>query len=251
MAAKKYLFIILVICCLSVMLYSAYKIVINVNEYKAGEELYTDLKTDSVNNSNTDYEDVTLDDKFKKLDVDFDKLNEVNSEFIGWLYNSDESIDYPVVQTDDNSYYLNHLFNKEINSSGCIFIDYRNATDFSDKNTIIYGHNMNNGSMFAPLLKFEEEEYFCQHNKLYFLSPKKNYKIEIFSCYSADTDENSWDIDFSSGYEYEKWLNEIISKSLWKSSVLPENDDKIVTLSTCSNDSLDTRFVLHGILYEE
>ncbi len=250
MKIKKYIFILIGFCCLIVMIYSAFKIKYNIEEYKAGERLYNDLKiisqTDYPQN-NEKKEDGDID---KINEIDFNELKNINSEIIAWIKDFDGTINYPIAQGKDNNYYLNHLFNKEKNSSGCIFLDYRNKKDFSDKNSIIYGHNMNDGSMFASLLNYQEEKYFIERNKLSLITPEKNYVIQIFSCYNAEINGNSWNMDFQLNSDYENWLKEITQKSLWDSSVLPSKEDKIVTLSTCTNDSQNLRFVIHGILYE-
>ncbi len=255
MKTRRIILISVQICCFLVIIYSAYKIKINLKEYRAGEAAYSDLEN-KVNEVSKDELESQInysletqeDNKVEKFN--FEQLQEINPEIIGWIKSKDGSINYPITQGDDNSFYLTHLYDGTENSAGCIFLDCRNDSTFSDKNSIIYGHNMNNGSMFASLLNYKEEKYFFDNNELYIVTPEKNYVVKVFSCYDSDIRSNSWDMNFNTDTVYENWLHEIRNKSLWKNDISPKFEDKIVTLSTCNNNSWDNRFVVHGILSE-
>ena len=256
MNIKKIILILVQICCFAVIIYSIYKIKINMTQYKISETVYSELENsiNEISQEEIKYDnDYSLENKHdnETEKINFEELKQINSDIVGWITNKDRSINYPVVQGKDNDYYLNHLFNKNENSSGCIFIDYRNDSSFSDKNSIIYGHNMNNGSMFASLLNYKEEKYFLENNEFYIMTPENNYIVKIFSCYDSNINSNSWDLEFKTDTDYENWLQDISDKSFWKNDISPNVEDRIVTFSTCNNNSWDNRFVVHGILYEK
>lgn len=115
------------------------------------------------------------------ITVDFERLQEENKDIIAWLYCPDTEINYPVVQSKDNEYYLRRLLDGTWNIAGTLFMDYRNAADCSDLHTIIYGHNMKNNTMFGSLPKYSKQEYYEEHSVLYLLTPKQNYKVKLIA----------------------------------------------------------------------
>ena len=130
--------------------------------------------------------------------VDFDSLLEINSELIGWIIIEDTPISYPVVQGEDNQYYLRHLFDRTYSNYGCIFIDARNGHPFADKNTIIYGHHMKNESMFSSLALYKQQDYFDQHPEAMIITPTGNYLVHFFSGFVANTNDVAWETSFGS-----------------------------------------------------
>ena len=119
--------------------------------------------------------------------VDFDSLRAVNPEIVAWLSIDDTNIDYPVVQHSDNDYYLHHLFTGEWNSSGCLFMDCNNLADFSDLHTIIYGHHMDNGSMFQNLMGYKGQSFYDEHPTAQLFTPGGTYTVEFFAGYVTST----------------------------------------------------------------
>ena len=183
--------------------------------------------------------------------VDFDALTAINGDCIGWLYSPGETvINYPVVQGQDNDYYQSHTFDRVSNKCGGIFLDMLNEPDFSDQNSIIYGHHMKNGTMFASLVKYTEQAYYDEHPYLWLVTPEKTYMLRIFSGFLTDTESDVWQLSFSNSKAYQDWLNEVSRKSNFKSELSPGITDHIVTLATCSYESGDARYVLMGILEE-
>lgn len=181
-------------------------------------------------------------------EVDFTALAEINPDIVGWIYLEDSRINYPIVWRD-NAFYLTHLFTGEYNSCGCIFLDERCSVDFSDTNSILYGHHMNDGSMFADIGKFRDQEYYESHAAALVVTPLGKYQVYFFSGYVASTRDDAWKMEFS-GEEYGAWLDEIVQKSCFRAEIVPMVEDRILTLSTCSNAFEDARFVLHGVLME-
>lgn len=184
-------------------------------------------------------------------EVDFDSLRSINEQVVGWIYDESSVINYPIAQAKDNDYYLHHLFNGETNRDGCIFLDCQNQSDFSDSHCIIYGHYMKSGAMFAALANYKSQEYYEEHPRMLLLTPNGNYTIEIFAGYVADVQDDAWTTGFGSEAEYESWIASSISKSLISSDIRPTSSDHILTLSTCSYEFADARFVLLGVLQAE
>ena len=179
--------------------------------------------------------------------VDFNHLREINPDIVGWIYIEGTKINYPIVQAENNSYYLNRLFDGSKNSAGSIFMDFRCNSDFSDRHSILYGHNMKDKSMFAALINYKKNSFFQDHPIALLLTPSCNYKIQFFSGYVADSWDVSWQLDFDPE-SYENWLTEITGKSCFTPISLPTPEDSILTLSTCSYEFDDARFVLHGYI---
>ena len=115
--------------------------------------------------------------------INFKALQAVNPDVIGWIYSPNTTINYPVVQGDDNAYYLKHLADGTENRNGCPFLDVQNRPDFTDDNSIIYGHHMQNGTMFAGISWYEDQSYYDEHPVMYLMTPSATYRIELFSGY--------------------------------------------------------------------
>lgn len=182
--------------------------------------------------------------------VDFDALSVINSDVIGWIYVSGTNINYPIVKGSDNKEYLNILFNGETNRAGSIFMDYRNSGDFSDRNNIIYGHRLSSKTMFTALKEYKKQEFYDSHPSFVIVTPENNYEILIFSAYIANVNDSAWRLDFSDE-EYEKWLCEVSERSIFKTEVAPTPSDRVVTLSTCTYEFNNARFIVHGIINGE
>ena len=180
--------------------------------------------------------------------VDFAALQKRNPDTVGWIFCTGTAIDYPIVQGPDNEYYLARLFTGTSNAAGSIFLDYRNSPDFTDRHSILYGHNMKNGSMFASLTSYRDPEYFREHPQFLLCTPEKTYSVKIFSGYSAGVEDEAWRISFDSEEEFADWAAQEKEKSCFESDITPSGTDRIVTLSTCSYEFEEARFVVHGIL---
>ena len=179
------------------------------------------------------------------IDVDFEVLSQMNAQAVGWLYCEGTPINYPVVQSADNSYYLKHLYNNQNNSSGAIFMDALNNPNMSDMNTVIYGHNMKNGTMFACLQNYSDPAYLREHPVMYYLTNGKDYKIEIFSCYPDGAQSEAYTICYDSAETYAKCLRMSWGKSEISADVPMTTNDRIITLVTCTGYNSD-RYVVQG-----
>ena len=167
-----------------------------------------------------------------------------NSDIVGFIYIPGTSIKNLVVQGRDNIFYLNHDVYGRRNSHGELFLDYNNSRDFGDTSSIIYGHNMRNGTMFFDLRLFAERGFFLQNRFVYIVTEFETITYEIFAVFSASVHFNYIQTDFAYG-EFERLINDFLRLSYFNAdgiSVLP--DDQILVLSTCTNVNNDTRFVV-------
>lgn len=183
--------------------------------------------------------------------VNFSSLWSVNSEVVGWIYASGTTINYPVVQASDNEYYLTHLVNGQTNTSGSIFMDCLNKSDFSNSNTIIYGHHMKNGTMFASLVNYDNQSYYNSHPVMWLVTPQASYLVEIFAGFVTSVDSDVWQLEFASSADYQSWIDMVEASSLFNSDVTPSVNDHIITLATCSYNYENARFVVMGVLREQ
>ena len=184
--------------------------------------------------------------------VDFEALRENGPDIIGWLSLPDTAINYPVTQTDNNEYYLHHLYDGTYNKVGCLFADYENQEDFSDRNTIIYGHNMRDGSMFAALNEYDEQGYYDGHPQMYLVTPDGGYVMEVFSAFEAKpaesgSDTSPWRLSWKDDGAYTTWLSEMAGRSVIETDVTVTSSDKVLTLSTCTPEG-KSRFIVMGKL---
>ena len=179
--------------------------------------------------------------------IDFSKILEKNSDTVGWIIVNNTDINYSVVKSTDNDFYLNHSFDKSNNSAGWVFADYRNKFDGTDKNIIIYGHNRRNGSMFSSLKNILKEDWYLNESNyiVTLYTPQKTFKYKVFSVYKIVATDSYTKTSFNSDFEYENFLNEIKKNSIYNFNVNLTQNDKILTLSTCA-DNNQYRIVLHA-----
>lgn len=187
-------------------------------------------------------------EKEKFIDVDFEPLLNVNPEVVGWIQIKGTNINYPFVQTLDNKYYLKHSLNKSWNSSGWVFLDYRNSMNELDQNTIIYAHGRVDGTMFGTLKDTMEEKWLSDPDNyvLKISTPFQNYLFEVFSIYHLPTTTDYLSINFDSNQEYLDFLHLITNRSVHQFDCDVDVTDKIITLSTCYNNT--EKMVMHAKL---
>ncbi len=184
------------------------------------------------------------------ITVDFDALLTDCPDVVGWLYCPDTPIDYPVVQSEDNSYYLRRLLDGTWDISGSIFMDYRCADDFSDGNTILYGHNMKNGAMFGTLQRYKDQTYYNAHPVLYLLTPAQNYKMELIGGYTThSTDTETYSIPLTQA-ERDELVAQTQMQTTFQAETAIREGERFVTLSTCAYEYDNARYVLVGVLRE-
>lgn len=239
---KKSLNIILnLLICFMVLIfiYCVYKIVISFLEYKEVDDTYKGIFNKVV--TLTEEVDSTNES------INWEELKKINSDVIAWIYIPNSNINYPVVQCNDNEYYINNNISKKRSKGGCIFVDSRINSPFEALNTIVYGHNLKNGAMFSELEKYKNEEFLKEHPYVYIYLPDGEilkYKVFSFSIAKVDDtiiyDYNVFDINkyFKSIEQYNKIKNIEQINGL----------NKILTLSTCTNNNEYDRYVVHAYL---
>ena len=185
-------------------------------------------------------------DKFK---IDFKKIKEQNSDTIAYLNVPNTNIDYVVVKGKDNSYYLNHNFNKESNVAGWVFADFHNKLDETDKNIVIYGHNTKDGSMFETLINVLNKDWYenKKNHKITLVTEKGIYKYQVFSTYDIVAEDYYINTEFKDDDEFNKFISVIKSRSNYDYKVDANKNDKLLTLSSCIGDG-KKRVVLHSKL---
>lgn len=230
---------ILMVLCLWGILYSAFILFSDSREYAEGEAAYRQLRL--IRESSEEKQE-------EQIKVDFTSLERINPDVVGWVAAEGTEIDYPVVRGKDNDFYLRHLFTGEHNKLGSIFMDYRNHRDFSDKNTIIYGHNMKDGSMFSSLTKYKDQRYYDNFPTMLLYTPAGDFTIELFAGIVADGNYESVRLDFKDGHDFQSYMDLLKKKSTFASNTIVKADDRIVTLCTCSYEFNNARYVLYGKL---
>lgn len=180
--------------------------------------------------------------------MDFSALREVNSDVLGWILIPGTNLSYPLLQGDDNQYYLNHTWRKSYNSVGAIFMECRNSADLSDFNTIIYGHRMNNRSMFGILHQYTSQNYWKSHPYIYITDDNGSHRYQVFAAYEVSTSGAAYQIGFSGDASKQAFLDACLAQSVIDTGVTPHVYDKILTLSTCTGDGHATRWVVQAVL---
>ena len=180
--------------------------------------------------------------------IDFSALQEINPDMIGWIRAEGTGIDYPIAQTDNNEYYLNHLYNKKRNSSGTIFADYRNTGDFSDRNTVLYGHHMKSRTMFHALEEYKDQEFYNVNPVMTLLTPNGNYTVELICGTVEDGNQQFVQFDFDTEEAFLQYVEGFRARSTFVSGVELQPGDRIVSLCTCSYEWENARYVMIGRL---
>lgn len=254
----------LINCCfvlaVCVFLFSGFKLWKIFSEYKKGTDTYKNIENEVVEEQTVPLEiideesgeSVYTKGQRTALKIDFDALKKKNKDIVGWIYFENPSISYPIVDGVDNSIYLKRTFEGKYNSAGTLFVEMNNEMHFSDKNTIIYGHNMKSGSMFGQLKKFKSLEFRNENPYFYIYTPDgKEFTYEIFATCVVDAASNSYDISFTDNDEFLAYIDQELDCSLYNSSVDINEDDSIVTLSTCTGRTTAERLVVHGVRISE
>ena len=224
----------------ALLIYSGTKIVIwymnNQNNKKISDEIAEFVTVDE-----------TKEDNEEKYVVDFEKLKEKNSDIVAWLKVNGTNIETTVVKTTNNDYYLTHNFNKEYNSAGWIFADYKNKVDGTDKNLVIYGHNMRDDSMFGSLKWVINEDWYNNEDNKYItlITENETQVYEVFSVYQIEKEDYYIQTNFNTEKEFNTVAQTIKKRSKKDFNVDVNKEDNILTLSTCANNN-KYRVVLHA-----
>lgn len=243
--------IIVIFLLVLVIIICAFIVLSLLSEYQEAGDLYDAIRRTAISSLPAETPEVSGEDTPQGpplTPVDFEALRAINSDVVAWIEIPGTEINYPIAQYKDNDHYLHFAFDGKRSRFGSIFLDYRNAQDFSDKNIIFYGHRMNNGSMFAGLLDFAGQEFFDAHSMLILYTPDANYYIEVFSAYEVLYNDDYIRTQFFDDEDFLTFAEGLQERSEVESDVTITADDRLVTLSTCTKASDNHRFTIHGRL---
>lgn len=253
---KRLIVVDILLISIVLLIIGAVKLINRVREYVEGEEVYSELEEYVTLYSQQPGEDDTACqtdtgvNESDMLSVDFAALSQINQDIVGWLCCEGTAINYPVVQGSDNEYYLDHLFDGSENANGCLFLDSRVEPFFSSCHSIIYGHHMQSGAMFAALDNYKRQSYYDAYPTMLLITPDETYEIQLFAAYVTAPSEDAWNVSFSNDEEFQRWLDDAKARSTFSSDIEPTPEDRILTLSTCSYEFSDSRLVVLGEIKE-
>ena len=262
---RKWVIVVFLIFFLSIFLVSASKVFNWFNDNNKVDNITEDIlenvkvkeKKDNENTENinppedkwNDYWDYI---KMNLLEIDFNQLLKRNSDTVGWIEVKGTNINYPIVQTTDNNYYLTHAFDKTENEAGWVFMDYRNDPVNFNQNTIIYAHSRLTGSMFGSLKNILDSSWYTNKNNhiIRLSTTTENTMWQVFSVYTIPKESYYITPSFNSNEAYLEFLNTIKSRSEVDFSGTVNTNDKILKLSTCK-DNFGNRVVMHAKLIKK
>lgn len=263
---RKIVWILFTISCLILLSYSIYNTIIwnmdNEKQNQIKEEIIDNVDIEEINDTEDDNSLVNIPDnkddiywKYKNtslINVDIQKLKKENNDTVGWLQVLGTNINYPVVQSKDNYYYLKHDFLKRKNAGGWVFLDYRNNFNNLSYNNIIYGHHRYNKAVFGTLKNILNDSWLNnKDNHIIKVSTDRfNYLFQIFSIYTVPYETYYMKTDFASIESYKEFLDTITSRSIYNFNTDINTDIRILTLSTCHNNNKD-RLVVHAKLIKK
>lgn len=255
---KLWVWLVLLVILLVVIVFSGYKIFNWYNDNIKTSNILESIDDDYIeveDNDNTEYigEDTDVSDywyyiTFPLINVDFTELKKKNNDTVAWINVNNTNINYPVVQTDDNDYYLTHSYDKSYNEAGWVFMDFRNNSNLDNKNTIIYAHSRLDKTMFGSLSKVLNSDWYTNKDNhiIRVSTPYVNSLYQIFSVYVIKEESYYIQTSFSSDNDYENFLDTLESRSKYDFNTSLDKDSQIITLSTCYSDT--ERTVVHAKL---
>lgn len=262
MKKKKIIFILLIFLFLSLIIYNSYNIFIWYKDSYNLKKIEQKLNSINLNNEEELLDNTLVNPPLDKsdiyysyqneefLNIDFSLLLEQNPDTVGFINVSGTKVSYPIVQSDNNDYYLTHSFDKTINKAGWIYLDYRNNLNKLSYNNIIYGHKRKDGTMFGSLSDTLSNEWFQNTNNhiIKVSSPKMEYIFEIISIYTINKESYYLTSNFSTIASYQEFLDKILERSIYNFNTSVNTQDRLLTLSTCYSNK---RLVIHSKLIKK
>jgi len=236
---KKIIISIIFIIFVSIMIVTGIKIFVWTKENKKANDIIDDIK-------NTIYVDENIENK-DKYNVNFEELKQTNSDTIAWIKINGTNIEYPIVKTTNNDYYMTHTFDKSYNSAGWVFMDYENRFNGTDNNMVVYAHNRRDGTLFGTLKNILTEEWQSNEENyiIPFITENEKSEYQVFSVYKIENEDYYITTNFRTDNEYQKFIDKIKSRSVKDFETNVTIEDSILTLSTCA-DNNKYRVVLHA-----
>lgn len=256
---KKFFSIFFTCIFAGIFTFSAYKMYITINEYSEGDEEYAEVYDVATTPNPSKADNIAVTATIEEpnypydITIDFNELRRKNAETIGWIRFAPEpeTINYPIVQTIDNDFYLHHTFTGRESMMGAIFMETTNAPDFSDQNTVIYGHRMKNKSMFYHLEDYKKKEFWEQYPYFYIYTPDGMVNTYmVFSCATIPAGSPTYETYFGGENEFNSMIKSIKKAGYYDTGIEVSYGSKIVTLSTCTAASDDNRITVRGVLID-
>ena len=185
-----------------------------------------------------------------ELNINWDSLRSINSDIVGWVIIPGTVINYPVVQTDNNDFYLNHIFDKTYNEAGSIFLDYENSPTIKGWNNIIYGHNLLDGKMFTSLKQYTNQDFYNEHKTILVATPEMNYKLEVVAVLVCDAEDKIRRFGFNSRQEYSTYVN-MLTEYAVINDIGEELPEYLYCFATCTGTNYMKRTMILAKLVEE
>ena len=274
MKLKKPIWIIILIISILVVLGAAFYLIQYLTQKDIGREdmIPTQAPTESVRETTTTSESTQAPTEKReieawgykpaepdeKLDVSFEELMDINPDIYAWIYIPNTNVDYPVARSTsdgDDSFYLEHNVYRQYQFSGTIYSEIKNQPDFHDRVTVLYGHNMLNGSMFASLHNFADPDFFEENNTIFILTKDKELTYLVYSAYTYDDRHILNSFFFEDDEVFQGYIDSTLDPHTYngnvREGVKPTIKDKILTLSTCTSGAANTRFLVQGVLVDE
>ena len=249
---KKIIIDVLLIVFTAVLVFSGYRLYSIFSEYRRGREQYRKTSEQFMKEREDTGEGSGAggEEEIEKapIEIDFDSLLKENPDVAGWIYCPDTVVNYPVMHGKDNELYLHHMVNKEYNFAGCIFEDCDNSPGQVDPATILYGHSMNDGSMFAMIHEYTKQEYYDKHPTMWYLTPRQNYRLNLVAGFVATDNDPVYSL-FQTKQQMQAYLKDALEKSTFKSDkqYYLETVDRIIVLSTCAYEFNNARYILIAV----
>lgn len=239
---KKLFNILTTLLLMGIIFYCGYQIYIQYNEYQIAENIYSNIEETYIisdedsSNSENELSDFFIpeyeDNEF--LNIDWISLAKLNQDIIGWIYCPDTQLNYPILKSKDNKDYLHKTVTGTINSSGSIFLDYRNDPELLDYVSVIYGHNMKNGSMFKTINRYKNIEWYKEHPTIQIYTEKKQNVYNIIGVIDAKSSDDIYDLSIRSKEDYMSFLDKWANKSIYDTGVPYDYNKRTILLSTCN-----------------
>lgn len=255
---QKVIRILVSICLTGLVVFCGYRMVDAIVSEKKAAESYAELlelvggrvkEEETVSETTEPVEEGPVEVFYPDLQLDIEALKAMNGDFRGWLYFPVLDISYPVVQGEDNSYYLKHAYDGEKLYAGCIFMDYGASSDWSDRNTFVFGHNMRDGSMFGTFKKLLDDTTLCEEDPYFYIYTEDwVYTYQIISYYQTKSSSDRY-LVFESDETYDAYTEWALENSLYKTRVDLSDRPNIVSLSTCYGSAgTSRRIMIHGVM---
>lgn len=222
---------VIIICLAAIVLFSGYKVFTIVRSYLQQQKVYDNISDAAQTGGFTG-------------DIDFDALRKINPDVVGWIYYEDTPINYPIVKGTDNDRYLYTLFDGSYGGCGTLFVDAITEAPFNQFNTIVYGHHMRDGTMFAILRKLKDTEYLKEHPRLELVTPEGKFHLEIWAFLNQPSDSNIYTNNIKNEEDCAAYLQLIQGLSEYITSVEVTPGDRLVELSTCAYEYQEARYVV-------